>query len=334
MKTVILAIDIWEPKWGNLCQEWESKETVDYLAKTIEELGFPVIKSDSPKKLIQILNQELEVGRTPLVWNGVEGFGSRNRESYAPCLAEFLGIPHSGSDAFCQAITLDKKLTKEIGKNLGIPVSSDFLWKKGEDLNEHWNEFPAFIKPNAEGSSLGVSSQNIISNKDELRKKGQNLHLEFEELLVEPFLTGRELTIGILGNCPEFKVSDSAFVAYSGLIYSDEIKSKEKMPETLDFGVPKELNAKLKVHSLNLAKQLKVSGYARLDYRLDSHNNPFFLEINCTPGLSFYYSTFPKLWRELSYQDLISSILSYSWEEGQKHSRFEYGKRKSGSFVY
>ncbi len=333
MKTILLAFDVHNPKWGILSQEWESQESIEFLKKTCEELGYKVFFANNPLEWIHCIAEHKHQLDDFFIWNGVEGFGSRNRESYIPSLAEAMGIAHSGSDALSQAITLDKKLTKEQCRILGIPVLPDYLWRQNEELTQEiWNHFPCFLKPNGEGSSLGISSDNRVNKFEEIFEKGKELHQTFPELLIEPFLEGRELTIGLLGCYPNFSVSSAAFVDYEGIVYSEEIKTKDRMPESLDFLVPDALERSMKMYSSQIAFHLKLSGYARLDFRLDKDGNLFLLEINCTPGLSVFYSTYPKLWKDLTYKELIQKIIEAGLQDFKSNKRFSYGKKMRQTF--
>jgi hypothetical protein len=184
------------------------------------------------------------------------------------------------------------------------------------------------------GDTIALSPPLTMSQAhiEEIFEKGKKLHQTFPELLIEPFLEGRELTIGLLGSYPNFSVSSAAFVDYEGIVYSEEIKTKDRMPESLNFLVPDALERSMKMYSSQIALHLKLSGYARLDFRLDKDGNLFLLEINCTPGLSVFYSTYPKLWKDLTYKELIQKIIEAGLQDFKSNQRFSYGKKMRQTF--
>ncbi|MCB1179066.1 MAG: D-alanine--D-alanine ligase, partial [Leptospiraceae bacterium] len=109
---------------------------------------------------------------------------------------------------------------------------------------------------------------------------------------------------------------------------SEKIKSKSKMPEKLVLSKNINTNKIIQSKSLIISKLIGISGYARLDWKLDASGNPKFLEINLTPGLSFKYSTLPLIFQNkgISYKNLIKLILKSSLYD-YKNSHFRtYGK--------
>lgn len=327
---IFLIADIY-PQFSTLelFQEWESLESILILKKTLEELGHsveifePYVKK---RQILEKLSQHKDEDRNRTVlWNLVEGYFSRNREAYIPALAEFLGFPYTGSDSYAQTVSLDKSLTKLIARSLNIPTPvSYFLNSLADTVNF---QYPIFIKPNFEGSSLGISQKNRISSQKEWEEFQVHLQENFFPYLIEEYLDGKEYTVGILGQTGQLFATKVLEVISPLPIYSAEIKSKFEMPEKF---LPLEDSQKekwIQEQSLALANKIGVSGFARLDWK-EKNDIPHFLEINLTPGISKKYSALPICaeFSGISYHELLNIILKAALLEYEKKTR-DYGKQ-------
>ncbi|PJZ45298.1 D-alanine--D-alanine ligase family protein [Leptospira brenneri] len=327
--TVILACDVYDPKTPELCQEWESEETIQNMEKIIQDLGYDVAILSHPSEISSVLSSiPISERKNWIVWNLIEGYHSPNREAYIPALCEYLAVPHTGSSAVVQTLTLDKYKTKVFLKSFGIPTADFWLVDQSGLLPT--DHFPLFVKPNGEGSSLGISEKNLIHSEKDWKETTSELLEKYENLLLETYLSGKELTVGVFGNRGKYQVSPIAFVDYPGIVYSDIVKSKESFVESLDFSVPKELSDTLEKYSIKVAELLGSSGYIRLDFKLEK-NLPYFLEANATPGFSNIYSTLPLLWEKTgkTYSELLNYCLDLGFEEYQNHNRYQYAKDRN-----
>lgn len=326
MKTVLLACDIYDQTNPKLFQEWESFDTISHMESTIESLGYKVVVLNDATEITSALSGIPKSNRKNwIVWNLIEGYLSPSREAYIPALCEYLGIPHTGSHAAVQTLTLDKYKTKLYLESFGIKTSKSQLILHGSESLKI--PYPIFIKPNGEGSSLGISDQNIIRSEMEWKLRVPNLFNEYAPLLVEPYISGRELTAAVMGNQGSYEVLPIAYVDYPSETYHEGIKSKSEFLESLDFQVPKSIANQLQETSLQIANLLGVSGYIRIDYKLEDQSI-YFLEVNATPGFSAIYSTLPLLWEKSgrSYAELLKKSLELGFEEFLIQKRFQYGK--------
>lgn len=328
MKTVLLACDIYENGKDPHRQEWESEESLLILSKTIEELGYIVVILSQPITIVDFIckfiinNSKSDL----VVFNLVEGFSSRNREGYIPGICEYLGVCHTGSDAYAQNVSLDKHLTKLILSEIKVLTPK---YRKMDEFipGDQPISYPMFLKPNYEGSSLGIDEKSIVQNADEFKKTFEILNKDFDDILTEKYISGEDITIGILGNKGNYTISEPARIVYEDVVYSQTIKSKLSMAESLIFDLHHKMCEKIKLVSLQIVETLKISGYARIDY-IVSGEELYFLEINLTPGLSCIYSVLPKLWKhsDLSYERFINQILDLALSDYSGSKRFNYGK--------
>ncbi len=329
VKTILLAADIYENGPIDYRQEWESKKSVSLLKESLTHLGYVVIIRENPSEIAGLLLEFIVKNKSEdlVVFNLVEGFLSRNREGYIPNLCEYLGICYTGSDAYAQAISLDKHLLKTICDRLGI-LTPKYTLARTKTMNVDSLNFPLFVKPNGEGSSIGISEENIIYSLNQLTKITDKLFLKFDELLIEEYISGDDITIGLIGSPNQYHLTSPARVTYDSKVYSEGIKSKDGMPEQLSFDLPTDVIEKLSQICLRLAEHLKIFGPARFDFRLDSRGI-YFLELNLTPGLSKIYSTLPKCYFQsgFSYEDLLQKIILSAEERYLHFPEQKYGRR-------
>lgn len=324
-------------------QEWESSKSLDAILALLNDLGEQTESVFTPEELSKSLMyySDLDFGDRPVLFHLMEGFRSRNREALIPAVAEMFGFPHTGSDSYAQNVSLDKNLTRIFASSIGIPVAPGFLIESADNFEvpKGFN-FTGFLKPCGEGSSLGIGEESIIADEADLRRKISSKPSEFFPYLLEEYLTGTEYTISVMGSPGLGYRASSAgrLILKDDLkveeVYGEKTKSKSSMPEALVFDCPAELETFLQEQSLILCKRLGTSGPARLDWKLDSLGNPFFLEINLTPGLSPFYSTFPICYRQSlgDEKTLFQEILKIARMDFET-DRFAYSKKKTGNFL-
>ena len=219
---------------------------------------------------------------------------------------DFLNIPYTGSTQKTSAITIDKDLTKKILSIENLPVpKGKVLFRENfeEDMIEDI-KLPVVVKPATEGSSIGVF---IVNSASELKDAVKNAFKLDSKVIVEEFIKGRELTVGILNGQPLEIVEiivEEGFYDYKNKYFSD--KTKYICPAYLEKDLYREIQ--------NIAKKsceiLNVEGAARVDFILSDDGIPHILEINTIPGLTDH-SLLPKSAAAagLSFDDLIENIL-------------------------
>src|SRR4051812_5494344 len=180
--------------------EFDTEETVNALAQAIERLGHRLERFEVSGPASRTVSQ-LEAYSPDFIFNTPQGRRGRFREAFYPALFDELGIPYTGSDAYALAITLDKQLTKMILREHGIRTPGWQFVERSSDLKAEALHFPVIVKPNFEGSSKGITQDSIAENVEELKAKvKQALEGYPAGVLVEEFITGRDLTVPFLQN--------------------------------------------------------------------------------------------------------------------------------------
>jgi D-alanine-D-alanine ligase len=228
-----------------------------------------------------------------------EGFNNDPRkELHIPSLLEMLEVPYTGSGPQCLAFCYDKSLVRGIANEMGISVASAFFIKPEDSTFEISFPFPAIVKPNFGDSSYGITQRSVTNSIEELVNAISEIREKFgyeKPILVEEFLVGKDLTVGIIGNPPDsYTVLPIIEEDYSALppelprICGYEAKWLPDSPywniKSIPANLPDETEKLIIECCLKLFERLECRDYARFDWRLDSQGNPKLLEANPNPG--------------------------------------------------
>jgi D-alanine-D-alanine ligase len=229
-----------------------------------------------------------------------EGFNNNPRsELHIPSLLEILNIPYSGSNPQCLAYCYDKSLIRGIAKEMDIPVADALYINPVDNVIELNIEFPVIAKPNFGDSSFGITQKSVAYTVEELNDAIVKTRMRFgydKPILVEEFLTGKDLSLGIIGNPPEsYTILPIIEEDYSQLpeglprICGYEAKWLQdsayfKLLRSIKADLDIETEKKIVAWSLNMTERLECRDYVRFDWRLDENGSPKLLEINPNPG--------------------------------------------------
>jgi len=313
--------------------ECDSFHTVRAIASVLESKGHSVCLLDVEETN---LFSHFRSNPADIVFNIAEGRLAQFRESEIPALLNILGIPHTGSDTLSLAIALDKAMTKKILLSEGIATPRFQLFIKGsEELNPCMN-FPLIVKPNREGSSKGIGIFSVVNDEKRLYQAiGDIINIYKQEALVEEFIMGKELTVGIIENgkitvLPVLEIDFSSCSKSGEYFYSwrmKEYQGNSALGLTPTFYCParldKDTEDKVKEVAVRAHKSIGCLDISRVDLRLDKNNTPYVLEINPLPGLDPRESNFVIMAKAagLKYEDLIEIILLSALERRDRLSR-------------
>jgi D-alanine-D-alanine ligase len=292
--------------------EFDTRETIEGISATLEELGFEVDNIGNVKSLITRL---LKGESWDIVFNICEGVFGIGREAQVPAILDVYNIPYVFSDVLVLSLTLHKGLTKNIIRDNGIPTAAFIVADHSDDLLSHNLEFPLFVKPVAEGTGKGIAEDSKVYNQTQLLEVASDRIRRFgQSVLVESFLPGREFTVGIAGTGNEARVVGMMEVIYkpgetSG-IYS--YQNKAHYEDYIEYTVPEQsvYNACSNV-ALKAWKALGCRDGGRIDLRMDAYGVPNFIEVNPLAGLNPVHSDLPILAYKagITYKQLIKMIM-------------------------
>ncbi len=248
------------------------------------------------------------------------------KELHVPAMLEVMGVPYTGSNPQCLAHCYDKSLIRGIAKEMEIPVADAFYIKPEDNVYEMNIGFPVLAKPNFGDSSFGITRESVAKNVEELNDAIVRIRDTFgydKPLLVEEFLPGKDLTLGLIGNPPEsYRVFPIAEEDYSGLpeglprICGYEAKWLQDSPYFRNLrsvrAVLDDKTEKMIVElSIKLAERLDCRDYVRFDWRLDARGIPKLLEVNPNPGWCWDgHLAKMAAFDGLSYPEMLQAILS------------------------
>jgi D-alanine-D-alanine ligase len=274
-------------------EEFDSPETMHAIGDVLKQKDHQVFyfaeSSDLPGNIIG--------NRPDFVFNFAEGRGtSRAREARVPALLEILGIPYSGSDPFTLCIGLDKDVAKKVVADAGVLVPRGVMFTpEAFDIKSFAIDFPypVVVKPAWEGSSKGIRDSAVAKSFDQLRSLLIEALTGYSQpVLVEEYLPGTEITVGLIGNGEDLKVLGAMEILpkikSEFFIYSLDVKRNYKT--RVDYNVPPKVPRKvmdeLFESAIKAFKALGCRDFARIDFRLNANDKPVFMEVNPLPGLN------------------------------------------------
>jgi D-alanine-D-alanine ligase len=300
--------------------EFDSEETVGAVASAIKSAGHKVSLVQADKGFIDWL----KTNPVDIVFNMAEGISGSGRESEVPAILDFLGIPYTGSGVLTLALALDKTTSKLVFMSLKIPTPRFQLFKKTDEPLKEGLHFPLIVKPNCEGSAKGIHASSLVENESRVYEEVTRIKKDYgQDALVEEFIEGKEVTVGILGNgshdvLPLLEIDFSQCKKQGESFYSWEVKEYQGIdPAYPDpkFYCParftKEQEEGIKKVALQAHQALGCQDVSRVDIRLSSESIPYVLEVNPLPGLDPKESNLTKMAQAcgVKYNDLINMIL-------------------------
>lgn len=297
----------------------------EIIAKSIKEAlesrGHTVKMIPGSYNLIQDIK---EAGDLDVIFNSCTGINNKTEQANIVAILELMNIPFVGSGLDTQTIALHKGHAKAAFDAAGVPVSPfQVLIDGDEELNDDL-EFPLFVKPEGEGSGVGITMDSIVHNEEELRKKANEIIEDFKQpALVEGFLPGREFTVGVVGT-KDPKVLPICEITFAedsdAIIQTVDTKADNEVIRVCPPDISTELEEEISDCVLKAYKALNCSEYARIDTKLDEDGRVNIIELNSLPALEPDHSHFSHMVRETGHNmaDLVEKLVEEAmdaWEE-------------------
>jgi D-alanine-D-alanine ligase len=229
--------------------------------------------------------------------------GGQGEDGTVQAVLDVIGVPYTGSGHLASGLAMDKDLTKRVLRDSGVRVAEWLMAPVTAPAVERAFGFPCVVKPSREGSSVGLA---LVRTADELAPAIALAARYDREVMVEQFIGGRELTVGILGEqalpvgeiVPKHEMFDYECKYTTGM-------AEEIFPAQIDAA----LAAKTRDAALRAHRALKLGGYSRIDFRVGADGDIFCLEANTLPGMTAN-SLIPKAARAagMSFPDLCEAI--------------------------
>jgi D-alanine-D-alanine ligase len=292
------------------------------IYQNLQEMGYDAVLIDVDKNIANVIKKE----KVRIVFLALHGGIGENGSIQG--LLDTVGLPYTGSGVLASALAMDKAASKKIFTYHGLPVAPFMVVrnvkaaKKGKakaaiaEISNVFNypdfptpsfDLPWVVKPVSEGSSIGVT---IVKEEAEL---GQCLEQTFSidsKVMIEKFIKGKELHIGVIGD----RVLGGVEVRPSLEFYNYEAKYTSGLT---DYIIPPEVDEAVYEKASELALKahmaLGCSGVSRVDFMIDKENAPYILEVNTLPGMTTT-SLIPKIAKAagMSFKDIIEEIIRHA----------------------
>ena len=208
---------------------------------------------------------------------------------------DLLNLPYTGPSASLYDPT--KALMKYVAYCEGVKTPTYILVESLKDIDNipgSTLNYPLFVKPAKAGDSLGIDAKSLVHNATELKQKVSELINEYDQILVEEYIDGREFTVLVAAN--SYKEEHGVFIKKNCTVFKPiefifpkdnhfktyQLKTSELHPEANIPCSDPELDKKLRTAAENIFQSFQGVGYARLDFRVNSKGEIYFLEINFT----------------------------------------------------
>lgn len=224
---------------------------------------------------------------------------------------ELLNIPYSGCSFYNSALTFNKRDTLSVLKKFNVSVANSVYLNKGDhiDVDSIIEEvgLPCFVKPNQSGSSLGVSK---VKKKEDFLTALDFAFKEDKAVLIESYLEGREVQVGVFKNQGEVVVVNTTEIISKNEFFDYEAKYLGASEEITPAPISEEEDKRIREAAAHIYRSLDMTGFSRLDFII-VNGTPYFLEINTTPGCS-PASIFPQQVKQagLDFSELLDNEIS------------------------
>jgi D-alanine-D-alanine ligase len=292
-------------RWNDL-DEWE---TVQAILDSLQALGHEAKYFPAGIESIEAIKEF----KPDLCFNSGEGHFGTSREAQMPALLDSLQLPYTCAGVLGMSLSHNKDIAKRIFRFAGLPTANFRVIDSPADINDDGLNYPLFVKPATEGSSIGINEHALVHNREELEKQVNWVWKTTQaEILVEEYIDGRDFTIAILGDeaLPIVEI-----VSPTGF-YSDEQKEdlESEVYRICPAPLTPEKTKEFQDLALNAKRVLELQDVCRMDMRMDKNGSPYILEVNPIPLMcpdpeqaSLVYASRAKGY---TYKDIVERIIN------------------------
>ena len=293
-------------KGGWSAEREVSLETGKNIENALKKSGLKVVGLELPSEQnFEVIIKKLKEVKPDICF--IAFHGSPGEDGTIQGALELLKIPYTGSGVLASALSLNKKFSKIIFEKVGIPTPKWFSIKSPTEFLYHDINFPIVVKPISQGSTIGVS---IVKNQKEL-KKAINLAFKYDkEIIIEQYIKGKEITVGILEDKPlpiiEIIPVGSSFYDYRAKY------QKGGSEHIIPARIPKEIYSQAQKLGISAHQALGCECFSRVDMRLREDGKVFILEVNSIPGMT-KTSLLPEAAKfvGIDFQEMLLKILNF-----------------------
>lgn len=282
------------------------------IMEALRKRGYDVIGIDfNPENLEEIVKLDVDIAYIGL-------HGRYGEDGKVQALLDMLNIPYVGSGVAASALAMDKARAKVFFAREGARVAKEIVVYKHRYDEQSFSvdlPFPLVVKPNQEGSTIGVT---FAENEDELREGIKKAFEHDETVLIEEYIEGTEVTVAVMGKQGEEKALPVVEIVPKNKYYDYESKySVGGSEHIVPARITEEQTAYVQKYAVLAHQSLGCNIYSRADFIVPHDgSDPVILEVNTLPGMT-PTSLFPDAAREigLSYEEMIETLIKLSIEK-------------------
>jgi len=280
------------------------------LKEAVEALGYEALMIPGDYNLLNTL-KEL---KPDVIFNNCTGIHDKSSQPQVAGMLELSGIPFTGSGQMAHILALYKPLTKKILMFHNVSTPKFIVVEPGGTLDTTGLQYPAIVKPEHEGSSIGITQKSVVHNEAELKEAVDYVIENFAQpALVEEYISGREFTVGILGgDQPKIIPPVEIVFTQDKAFYSTAVKAQDLVETKVPTEIEPELYSRIEKEVLDAFRVLGCRDYSRIDVRVDDKGVPYVIDVNTLPGMEPLYSDYPKACKVmgLEYHQLVGHLLN------------------------
>jgi D-alanine-D-alanine ligase len=269
----------------------------------IDQVKYPINKADFS------FTKDNQVIKFDVISNTIHG--TPGEDGHLQAYWELLEIPYTGCGFYQSSLTFNKRDTLSVLSKFDIPKAQSIYLSKGDAIDGQQVAaqlgLPFFVKPNQSGSSLGVS---MVSTLDDFQKALDFAFAEDNDILIESYLNGREVSVGVIKYQGETKVMGITEILSQNNFFDYEAKYLGKSEEVTPANLSEEIKNRVEETAKKVYEALGMTGFSRTDFII-MNDIPHFIEINTNPGLS-PQSIFPQqaAYLKMEMSDLLDNEIS------------------------
>ncbi|MEV6149748.1 D-alanine--D-alanine ligase [Nonomuraea sp. NPDC052129] len=207
--------------------------------------------------------------------------GGAGEDGVVQAILDSAGLPYTGSGHLASAMAMDKDIAKRLLCTSGIPTPEWVLLRPDTDLDDIPFDGPVIVKPNAQGSSIGLT---LVKGREDLSDAVQAARMRDADVLVERFVPGREFVVGVLDGTPlavgEIRTEGREIFDYEAKY---QVGGAE---EIFPADIPAAMDEELRALAVRAHQSLRLGAYSRVDFRMDENGGIWCLEANTLPGMT------------------------------------------------
>lgn len=269
----------------------------------IDQVKYPINKADFS------FTKDNQVIKFDVISNTIHG--TPGEDGHMQAYWELLEIPYTGCGFYQSSLTFNKRDTLSVLSKFDIPKAQSIYLSKGDAIDGQQVVaqlgLPFFVKPNQSGSSLGVS---MVSTLDDFQKALDFAFAEDNDILIESYLNGREVSVGVIKYKGETKFMGITEILSQNNFFDYEAKYLGKSEEVTPANLSEEIKNSVEETAKKVYEALGMTGFSRTDFII-MNDIPHFIEINTNPGLS-PQSIFPQqaAYLKMAMSDLLDNEIS------------------------